>query len=239
MKKKPTEDKSSEVQAKPKPIKKKKVEEVVEKVESKPSSTKQILIVIAILAFIVVFTIFAYERFLKPVPVVEDEVYEWNNYEFRKSGELWITEIQVGEKLIVMPLHYTPHDARSVYIGGLLNESFNEGPIYITFDPTEENLTYVALATAELSINLAQGINRELIAACALNVTEACAHRPIVDCDSEDKSVIYLMHGPTPFVQFEQNCIIITGEGDYLVRAVDKLLYYWYGMLANQEGLPS
>lgn len=222
------------------PIKKK--EDVDEKVEEEPKKqnhTMQILILVAVLALIVVGTVFFYNRFMKPEPIEEENVYTWNNYEFRKSGDLWITEIQVGNKILTLPLHYNPHEVRAVYIGGLLNESFNEGPLYITFDPTEENLTQIALATAELSMNLAQGINRELIAACSKNVTEACASRPIVDCDSEDKSVIYLMHSDNPFVQFEDNCIVIRGEGEDLVKAVDKLLYYWYGFIANQEGVRS
>lgn len=206
-----------------------------EEKEKSQSASNQLILIAVVMIIIVVSSIVVYNKiFLPQKPKVEQ--FTFNKFVFTKKGILWETQVQIENKVITMPLHYTPHQARRVYLGGLLNESFNQGPLYVTFDPTEENLTNIALAIAELSINLAQGINRQLIAACSKNVTEACALRPIVDCDS-NVSVIYLKHGPTPFVKFEQNCIVITGEGEDLVKAVDKLLYFWYGIIENQEGI--
>lgn len=208
-------------------------EETETKKKPQPEKTQIIIIAIALIV-IIVFTLFVYQKFfvpLKPKP----EQFTFNKFVFTKKLNLWETQVQIENKLITMRLHYTPHEVRHAYIGGMLNQSFNQGALYITFDPTAENLTNIALAVSELSINLAQGIGRELVAACSKNITEACHSRPIVDCDS-NVSVIYLKHGPTPFVKLDQNCILITGEGEDLVKAVDKLLYFWYGIIKSEEG---
>jgi len=210
-------------------------EQEIEDKKNPQSEITQIIIIAIALIAIIFFTVFVYQKFFAPQKP-EVEQYTFNNFVFTKKQNMWETQVQVGNKLITLPLHYTPHDVRHVYIGGMLNESFNEGPLYITFDPDEENLTNVALAAAELSINLAQGMNRDLIAACSKNITESCQTHPIVDCDS-NVSVIYLKHGPTPFVKLDDNCIVITGEGEDLIRAVDKLLYFWYGIIKSREGL--
>ncbi len=201
--------------------------------EKKQSGSAQLIIIAIIFIIIIFFTVFAYKKFIAPQKQEADQ-FTFNNFVFTKKQNLWQTQVQIDNKIVTMSLHYTPHETRRAYIGGMLNQSFNQGPLYITFDPTEENLTNVALAIAELSLNLAQGIGRELVAACSQNITEACQTRPIVNCDS-NVSVIYLMHGPTPFVKFDDNCIVITGEGEDLVKAVDKLLYFWYGIINADE----
>ena len=213
----------------------KKKQEKQEKPEQakQQSETTQLIIIAIALVVIIVFTIFVYQKFFVPEEPKPTQ-FTFNGFVFTKKQELWETEVQLGNKIITMPLHYTPHQVRSVYIGGILNESFNQGPLYITFDPDEENLTSIALAVAELSINIAQGISRDLIAACSKNVTLACETRPIIDCDS-NVSVIYVKHGPTPFVKLDQNCIVITGEGKDVIKAVDKLLYFWYGIIKSEE----
>lgn len=216
-------------------IQKKEVEKADEKKKSQ-SATRQIAVVAIIMLVMVGTSILVYNSFILPKREVAPEQVKFNNFVFTKKGVIWETEVQFQDKVVTLPVHYTPHEVRNVYIGGILNESFNQGPLYITIDPTEKNITYLALATAELSINLAQGVGRQLVAACALNETQACEARPIIDCDS-DVAVIYLKYDPTPFVKFEDNCIVITGENEDLVKAVDKLLYFWYGIIKNQEGI--
>ena len=52
-----------------------------------------------------------------------------------------------------------------------------------------------------------------------------------VDCRETDKAVIYLKEHEVGFVEFDNNCIIIKGEGSDMLKAVDKLLLYWYGVI--------
>jgi hypothetical protein len=107
--------------------------------------------------------------------------------------------------------------------------------LYITFEPDADNVSSMAIAAAELSLNLAQGINRSLVAACSRNVTEACATRPIVDCRDTDKAVIYLKENDVPFIKLEDNCIVIYGKGNDLLKGVDRLLMFWYGVVQARK----
>jgi hypothetical protein len=91
-----------------------------------------------------------------------------------------------------------------------------------------ENLQYVALAAAELSLNYARGLDRNISAACTVNETDACTQRPIVSCDDGDKAVILLNQTGDAGILLRGNCIELTGKGFELTRAVDRLLYHFF-----------
>jgi len=190
---------------------------------------KSVLSVLLAFALIIGFTIYMYNNFFKPEP----SKLTYNNFEFHKKQDLWITDVQVGNKIITIPLHYTPWETENIRINGSLHPSFNEDDLYITFDPDNSNTTTMALAAGELSLNLAQGIRRDLISACSKNETEACALRPIITCENTDINVIYLKEAEEPHVKLEDKCITIEGKGMDLVKAVDKLLFYWYGIVGQ------
>ncbi|MEM3127170.1 MAG: hypothetical protein QW331_03840, partial [Candidatus Woesearchaeota archaeon] len=97
-------------------------------------------------------------------------------------------------------------------------------------DPFDAN-QYTALSAAEMSLSLYKAIGRQPIASCSINETFACQKRPIVTCDDENLAVIYLKHGERPKVLFDNNCIIVQGRGEDLVKATDRFLYYWYGVI--------
>ncbi len=186
---------------------------------------KAVFVVIAVLVVIAGATYFFYDR-------VGEETRLYNQFEFVKGDRTWNTEVQHGNRLIAISLRFPPWETETVPITGRLDESFNSGPIYITFDPVAtKNTSNMALTAAELSINLAKGINRQLIAACTINETEACSIRPIIDCDNTNESVILLKESEQTYIEFDQNCIIVQGNGKQLLKAVDQLLYYWYGIL--------
>ncbi len=192
---------------------------------------KSVLSVLLAFALIIGFTIYMYNNFFKPEP----SKLTYNNFEFHKKQDLWITDVQVGNKIITIPLHYTPWETENIRINGSLHPSFNEDDLYITFDPENSNTTTMALAAGELSLNLAQGIRRDLISACSKNETEACALRPIITCENTDINVIYLKEAEEPYVKLEDKCITIEGKGMDLVKAVDKLLFYWYGIVGQNS----
>ncbi len=206
---------------------------------AKASDTYNIMVFVVALLILAGVAAFVYFRFFVPKYVDPyTESYDYNNFEFKKSGGLWKTEVQLDNKLITVPLHYGPREIRWIEIYGSLNDTFNMGPIYITFDPTTEgNKSGVALAAGELSLNLAQGFERTLYAACAKNTTPECADRPIVDCSNADKAVIYLLESNETEVQFNQNCVVVRGRGDNLVRAVDRLVLFWYGVMNKDESI--
>lgn len=187
------------------------------------------LIMIVTFTVLIIFTLLMYKQFFSPIDTVDK--YTFNNFEFTKKSGLWVTEIQVSNTLITIPLHYGPRETSNVEIIGSFDEIFNSDSIYITFDPTTENASIIALAAAELSLNLVQGINRNLIAACTVNETEACYTRPIINCDNTQDPVIVIKKDKTAAVEFDGNCIRIKGEGQDLIKSVDKLLLLWYEII--------
>ena len=188
------------------------------------------LIVIAMFMLVInmhkITTFFAKEEI--PLP---DDYYYKGKFHFVKDGGLWKTEITFGNKFINIPLHYSPRDLENVSLEGEVDSRFiNSSKLYITFDP-RDNIGYVALATSELSLNLVQGMNIGVIAACAANSTEACYSRPIVTCNSTDNGVIYIKEAKEPKIIMDGNCITLQGKGTHLVRAVDRLLLKWYRIM--------
>jgi hypothetical protein len=173
---------------------------------------------------------------LKQGPGNQTESYEWNKFEFTKGiNGLWKTEVQVGNRLITVPLHYGPREVWKIDIIGNLSHSFDEGPVYITFDPLKGNQNMTALAAGELSLNIVQGVEREVIAACAVNETIPCATRPIVDCRDTDKAVIFLLESNQTSVAEYGNCIVVRGNGLNLLKATDRLILYWYGVMGKVD----
>ncbi len=175
--------------------------------------------------------------FYNPTPDIEK--YTYNGFEFRKLGDIWYVRVQPEgqNNLFKVPLHATPRDVKNIsVVGDIDNEKFNKKEIYITFDPDlsdEKELKYVALASAELSLSMAQALGAVPIAACSRNETASCSDRPIKDCSSND-SVIYLKEAPEPKVTFQGSCVLVEGKDYDIVRATDRLLLWWYGIMRER-----
>ena len=112
--------------------------------------------------------------------------------------------------------------------------------IYITFNPTEDNQKYVALAASELTLSMAKGMNINPVAACDRNesddelkqreIDRACTNRSIITCES-GKPAVYLLQEEPAKVEMKGNCVLVQGVGMNLTKAVDRLLYEWYGIM--------
>lgn len=188
--------------------------------------------VILVLAFLFILNINKITGFFIKEKLSEPEDYYYKGmYHFYKGGSLWTTELVFGNQVIKIPLHFSPKDLENITIEGEVDERFrNSSRLYITFDPGEK-LGFIALAVSELTLNLAQGMNIGLIAACTTNSTEECYHRPIITCNNTDKGAIYLRDDNEPRVIMSGNCITIQGRNYDLVRAADRLLLKWYRVM--------
>lgn len=214
-----------------------------EKTDSSASQDKDrrniIIFIIVILAICAAGALIYFKVFLpmtqpvSPLPPVE-ESYFYRGQEFKKINGLWTTDIRVGNRLITIWIHNGPREVMDIEITGRLNTSFDHGPVYMTFDPMDESKENIALSAGELSLTIVNGVQREVIAACSRNETEACANRPIMTCEDSNNSVIYLKQSNTTSVTFDLNCITITGSEEELLRATDKLILYWYGLVPKQ-----
>jgi hypothetical protein len=219
-------------------------EEHKEEETPRPDKTGRNLLILGSACIVLLLVVFGFWA-LQPEPqrtleeVIEatlngeetENNYLFNGFAFvRLDNTTWIFRWQRDGQLYDVPLRFGVRDVLDVPVEGTLNESFDSSNLYITFDPRKENLKWEALASAELSVNLATVFGVTPTAACMYKETEACQTRPIVTCQDDDKGVIVLREADATLVQLSGNCMILQGPGEELLRAVDRVLYVWYGV---------
>ena len=131
-----------------------------EKVKDSPGFKKFLIISVCLL--LVFFAVLYYIKYLIP----EKPKYEtltYNNFEFKKIDNVWFTDWQRGEQPYNLAFRYSPLEAGNVSHKGWINESFNQGSLYITFDLTEDESkdnAFMALAASELALTAVRAMNR-------------------------------------------------------------------------------
>ncbi len=163
----------------------------------------------------------------------------YNYYEFKKIDNMWHTDWQRDGQVYDVSLRYSPLEVEKVPVSGNLNTTFVRQPFYMTFDPDSNSTNssdntdfkYLALSFSELGLNWARGMGYQILSACTRNVSEACIDRPIVNCDDDDKAVFYVRIAKEPRVTLDGNCLIIEGNDVELIKAVDRVLYHFYGIM--------
>ena len=163
----------------------------------------------------------------------EEEGYVYNGYSFVKADGLWWTEMNKFGTRLKVPLHFGPKEVESITVTGTLLPQFNDGDqIYVAIDPKVRD-KYYSLAISELSFNVVKGMDRAPIGSCT-EKDWACENRTIVSCtnNSENKPVVELALGEgEPTIHAIGACLKVTGKGYDIVKAVDRLLYKWYGIM--------
>lgn len=161
----------------------------------------------------------------------EKEGYLYNGFSFVYADGLWWTEMRKGEVLLKVPLHFGPKEVDGVGVEGGLNEDFNkEDEVYMAIDPEFGN-KYYTLALSELNFNVLKGIERKPVAACSKN-NSICEDREILNCnETKGKAVIELRYGGESKITLLGTCILISGEDYGLVKAADRLIWQWYGVM--------
>jgi hypothetical protein len=214
------------IKPEPSPLPPQKEPEPKPEFEAKATRNFIIAAVIIIAAFIAVFALYKYYSGISTNPTVK-----YNGFVFEQYGGLWNTEWLLNGNTYNLRLHYNPKQVEDLMITGKADARFNKPQTYITFDPQDENLSYVALSAAELSMSMINSFNITPVAACSENKTDACSVRPIVNCDNKNDSIIYLKNIAPTMIEFNGNCLVIQGEGSELLRASERFLYSWYRIL--------
>lgn len=186
------------------------------------------LIIILLIAAVVAIRFIPH---FKPGP----QTIEFHGFLFENKSGIWMTQMQVKDNLYDLMFKYNPYDVEDIYIDYLPN-NFSKlteihNFIYITFDPEDENMAYIALAATDLTRALTRVYRINPIAACTKNVTEACAKVPIHTCDTTKRPVILLDDDPVQSITYSKNCLTITGEKDELLKAVQRVLFEWYKII--------
>ncbi len=162
-----------------------------------------------------------------------EEGYTYNGYSFIKVDGLWWTEIKRNGRLLKIPLHFGPKEVEHLELKGDLNPLFNQGKIVlIAINPNINQNKYYTLSLMELNNNVAQGINRQIASACT-EENYICENRTIVNCENtQGMPVIELVVSDEEnAIEFIDTCIKVSGSGENLTKAVNRLLYHWYGII--------
>ncbi len=221
--------------------------------EPKKSSDK--ILVISIVAVVLLFvSVFAYVTFSKQQPKTLEELhvlnlkgklkpeqgYVYNEvYSFVTFDSLWYTQLisPKGTKIYSMALRYSPRDLGEIPIEGNLNYDLfnNQSEFFVTFNPTGNELSYVALAVADFNTHMSKVFEKKPVAACDRNETEPCKTRPIVTCDDTANLVLYIKESERFRAYYNNNCIVVEGKGFDLVKGVDRILYNLYNIMKQEE----
>ena len=133
--------------------------------------------------------------------------------------------------LIKVTLHFGPKQVEEVPIRGQLDPAFNEGgKVYLAIDPEVRN-KYYSLALSEISFNLVKGVRREPAGSCTRN-DWACENRTIISCQNTGgKPVIEFVLENETGIELSGTCIKISGQEYGIVKAANRVLYKWYGVM--------
>ena len=160
-----------------------------------------------------------------------EQAYMYNGYSFLNMGGVWYSQIQKGNSVYDVTFNNGPKDVENITVEGQLSERFINETIYITFDPYAAGTKYIAQANAGLSLSLVNGFGYSLIAGCTNNESALCTSTAVITCYDEEKAVIYFKEAQETKVILEDNCVTVQGYGPEMVRAKDRLLMRWYGMM--------
>ena len=233
----------------------KKIEETKVNAYDEPRKSSEIILIASIAAIFLIFAaLIAFSVYNKQQPKTLEELHALNMkgklkpsqgyiykgvYSFVNLDNQWYTQLTSpkGTKIYSLALRYSPKDLQNITIEGSLNTNFfdNQTEFYYTFNPTGKDFSYVTLAVADFSTHMAKVFEKKPIAACDRNETEPCLTIPIVTCTDTDKLVLYIKESETFRTYYNNNCIVVQGNGLELVKGVDRVLYNLYKIMGQEE----
>lgn len=228
-------------------------ENVEEQGKIKPKiSSDKILIISALLLLLVFIVVFSFTVFNKEQPKTLEEMhllnlkgklkseqgYLYNKaYSFIKFDNLWYMQLTSpsGKRLYNMALRYGPKDLENIKIKGRLNTTLfdNSSEYYVTFNPKGNDFSHVALAVSDFNQHMTNVFFKMPIAACDRNETYSCETRPIITCENINKLVLYVKEANETNVYYNNNCIVVEGNGFELVKGIDRVLLNIYGIMGQ------
>ena len=204
-----------------------------------------LICLVILLLFAGIFT--AYRFFITPEKLTIDQLHERNlkgkldpeegytyrGFSFVRANNMWFTKIaRTGTSDIYnLQFHYGPKEVENITVLGDVKSFLRYNETFITFNPSEKRLSYTALTSGEITINLASVLGILPHAACTKNETRGCSTAAIVNCESTSAPVLSLEITPDPKIITEKNCLRIQGNGTDLLRSADKTLLQWFGIM--------
>lgn len=176
----------------------------------KESKLKKFILPLFIV-FIMVFSIFGYMANRSD----DSEKIQYKGYKFIKTDQGWVT-YKDDKKIIIQnnPLDLEIQEPKITF-----QELSSAQKIYLTFNP-EENL-YQAINSFIQQIKPLLGTFTQ---ACTKDVSK-CSDLPIKTCSDATDSIkiIQIQEKEPTKLEYNNNCLIIQGKNEDLVKAIDKL----------------
>lgn len=164
-----------------------------------------------------------------------EEAFTYNGYPFIKKDGIWTTQIEVDGQVYEIAREYSPREVEGIEIVYSKNDFAaliqKYRRVYLALDPESEGGNYVATVGSSMVLSLKEVYGVKISAACTQNHT-ACEGRTIITCGtSETLPVIQINYGGQPRAEYNGKCLIISGSEEGLIKAVDKVIYGWYGIM--------
>lgn len=210
------------------------------------ASHKTLYYLIAVVVLFFIGLLVALFFMKQPVPLSIDDYHEmnlngeldpedgylYNGFSFVKVRGSWFTRLQRKDtnESYHLEVRYGPRDVEEIPLSGDYAYLLTFNSTFITFDPAGKDFPHVALAAADLSTNLVRVFATTPVAACTQPDEKACANRQIITC-TQGIPAIFIKEDPVPAVIAEGTCITVQGEDFDLVKAANRLLLAWYGIM--------
>ncbi len=217
-----------------------KIKKPTKKKQSKKKDDKtdlKFVLIPALIIVVLILGVIAIKFFYKPE--AELQQIEYNGFIFTNQSNIWMTQIQIDNKLYNLMFKYPPYEVENIKINYLPNNftklTKQHNHIYVTFDPEDNNMAYIAVSAADLSRALTRVYGLTPIPACTKNVTSGCASAAIQTCNTTGRPTIYIDDDPIQDITYKGNCLIIQGEKEDLTKAVEKVILNWYKIIPDAE----
>ena len=181
---------------------------------SKDNSNKSRLLMALIIIFLMVFSVLGFVV----VRETEGERIQYKQKTFSKANDKWLTYID-NKPLVISS---SPKDLEQIQTPKVfLNDLNSAQKIYISKN-YKETANYMQI---ELFGNLQQFLNTPLINSCS-EENEQCPNIPIKTCKdaTTQQKVILFKQSEEQEIFYTENCLIIQGNNQEIIKKIDKLL---------------
>lgn len=159
--------------------------------------------------------------------------YIYSGIEFSRKNDFWYADLKTANTVYSTEFYYGPREIENIPVEGkTFGEKFQKKELYVTFNPYDSNMTFIALAIGQLDTHLVKTFQKNLIAACTDENATGCFSRPVITCaNATDTAVIYVKQAELPKITFEGNCVMIEGREWDIVKAAENVLMRAYAII--------
>lgn len=157
-----------------------------------------------------------------------DTGYNYNGHKFAYQNNLWMTKI--NKEYVTFEVH--PADIEYLKINSeFLNKTIGAKQISVTFDSNNTEIQYVDYIRFDMSTRLTD-FDTYLVSGVT-SQSEAYSNFQLINCSeaSDINQVIYFKQSSENKIEYNDNCMTVSGNGRYFLDFKNKLMYHLYGVV--------